>query len=71
MEGTLNDPIEFTEEQLHAALHRVGEEARRAAFAAGRPVMVAKNGWLVLQHADGREEIVGAVHPDRRAGTNR
>jgi hypothetical protein len=37
-----SEGMEFTDEQLRAALKRVGQEARRAAFAAGRPVSLSK-----------------------------
>jgi len=42
-----SDVLEFTDEQLCAALKQVGSESRQAAFAAGTPVLiVAKTvGW--------------------------
>ena len=52
------DGLEFTEEQLRAALRRVGEEARREAFAAGRPVIILKGTALIALHADGTEEVI-------------
>ena len=63
MQPTVSDPPEFTDEELRAALKRVGDEARRAAFAAGRPVMVAKNARLVLLYPDGTEEVVEELPP--------
>jgi hypothetical protein len=53
------DEPEFTPEQLDALLRQAGEQARRKAFAAGRPVMILRKGLLVRQYADGREVIVG------------
>lgn len=35
-----DDEPEFTPEQLDALLQQAGEQARRKAFAAGRPVMI-------------------------------
>lgn len=63
MNAPIYDLPEFTDEQLRAALRDVGEEARRAAFAAGRPVMVAREGWLVLLRPDGSEEVVSRIPP--------
>jgi hypothetical protein len=61
MSETVHDPPEFTDDQLRAALKRVGEEARAQAFAAGRPVMVAQDGRLVLLYADGVHQVVQPV----------
>jgi hypothetical protein len=58
MHESSNDAAEFTDEQLRAALKRVGKEARREAFAAGRPVIVVKGRSLVALYADGTEKIV-------------
>jgi len=52
------DPPEFTEEELENALRRVGEEARRKAFAAGLPITVQENSHLVRIWSDGRREVV-------------
>jgi hypothetical protein len=52
------DDREFTDEQLLAALKRVGEDARAEAFAAGLPVYVLKGNAVVALHSDGKEEIV-------------
>src|ERR1700722_10454130 len=52
------DDREFTDEQLRAALKRVGEDAQTEAFAAGRPVYILKGNTVVALHADGTEEIV-------------
>ncbi len=57
MNEMIDEPPEFTPEQLKRALKEIGEEARREAFAAGLPVAIYKNGHVVLQYADGREEI--------------
>lgn len=64
MQTQTGDPPEFTDEQLHEALRRVGDEARQAAFAAGLSVMVVKGGRLVLLKADGQEEVIGPVPSD-------
>ena len=58
------DGQEFTDEQLRAALRRVGREARQAAFAAGYPVIVVKGRALVALHPDGREEIIEPLLPE-------
>lgn len=58
MQHNALDIPEFTDEQLHAALVRVGREARRSAFAAGRPVVVIKGRSIVALYADGREEVL-------------
>jgi hypothetical protein len=57
MNETIDEPPDFTHEQLNRALKEIGEEARREAFAAGLPVAIFKNGNVVLQYADGHEEI--------------
>ena len=61
MNDSDNDPAEFTEDQLRAALKSVGEEARREAFSAGRSVMIAKEGAPFFSHPDGTEERVGPL----------
>ncbi len=53
-----NDAPEFTDEQLRAALKRVGRDARQEAFAAGRPIIIVKGRAIVALHPDGSEEIV-------------
>ncbi len=58
------DEPEFTDEQLRAAIKRVGEDARQAAFAAGRPVFIIKGRSLVALHADGTEEIIKILRPE-------
>jgi hypothetical protein len=58
MHEIIDDPPDFTDEELRQALMEIGEEARRESFAAGLPVAIFKNGRVVLQYADGREEIV-------------
>jgi hypothetical protein len=62
-ENLLNG-VEFTDEQLRAALKRVGRDAREAAFAAGRPVVVIKDGSLVALYGDGTEEVIGPVRSE-------
>ncbi len=52
------DDREFTDEQLRAALERVGQTARQEAFQAGVPVIVLRDGKLVWIYPDGREETV-------------
>ena len=61
MEEKLADGVEFTDEQLRAALKRVGADARRATFAAGRPVVIIKDGSLVALYGDGTEKVIGPV----------
>lgn len=68
MDDDLQDP-EFTDEQLRAVLKRVGSDARQAAFAAGRPIMIAKKSHLVLIYPDGAEEIVAPL-PSQETQTN-
>ena len=54
-EKTVAEPPEFTDEQLRAALHRMGEQARTEAFAAGLAVTMARNGHVIRQYPDGHE----------------
>jgi hypothetical protein len=70
MADSANDDLEFTEEQLHAALDRVGRKARQEAFAAGLSVMVVRGQSLVKVHPDGTAVIVGAFCPRNGAGAN-
>ncbi len=49
---------EFTDEQLRAALKRMGDKACQATFAAGRPVVVFRHGALVALYPDGTEKIL-------------
>jgi hypothetical protein len=58
------DDVEFTDEQLRAALKGVGDEARREAFAAGRPVVFFKDNAIVALYADGSERILETLKPD-------
>ena len=55
------DVPEFTDEQLRAALLRVGKEARERAFAAGLPVVVVQGKALVAMHPDGSVEFLEAL----------
>ncbi len=69
-EVVFEEPVEFTDEQLRAALHRMGEQARREAFEAGLTVTIVRNGHLIRQFVDGREEDLGSIefangHGDR------
>ncbi len=59
---------EFSDEQLRVALRRVGRDARRTAFAAGRPVFIVKGASLVALHPDGTEEIIQPLHGETEAG---
>jgi hypothetical protein len=63
MSAPLDDPPEFTDEQLQAALRRVGEDARREAFGLGRPVMIVRDGRLVLLYENGAERDAGEPLP--------
>jgi hypothetical protein len=62
---------EFTDEQLRAALKRLGSDARRATFAAGRPVVIVKRGSLVAVYADGTEVILEPLNPAANGGGDR
>jgi len=64
------DLEEFTDEQLQTALERVGREARQAAFAARRSVMVIRDGRLVELHPDGTERILGRLPPEVNGGAS-
>jgi len=58
MQNNDNDGLEFTDEQLRAALKRMGRDARMAAFSVGQPVIVVKGSSIVALHPDGSEEII-------------
>jgi hypothetical protein len=60
-ETFFEEPVEFTDEQLRAALHRMGEEARREAFEAGLTVTIVRSGHLIRQFVDGHEEDLGLI----------
>lgn len=57
------EDVEFSEEQLRAALKSVGKEAQKQAFARGLPVFFVKNGSLIALYPDGRETVVNPAHP--------
>lgn len=61
------DDREFTDEQLRAVLKRVGEEARRQAFAAGQPIVVFRKGVMLRLYADGRQEVVADLDTNKNA----
>ena len=63
MSENILDDREFTDEQLRAALRRMGREARQEAFAAGHPVFVIKDMAIVALYPDGREEILEPLRP--------
>lgn len=58
MSDQLAEEAEFAEDQLRAALKRVGSEARREAFAKGLPVFFVKNGALIALYPDGSETVI-------------
>jgi hypothetical protein len=62
MSEELAEDMEFTEEQLRAALKRVGREAQQQAFDKGRPVFFVKNGALIARHPDGSETVIKPAH---------
>lgn len=62
MNEEIADELEFTDEQLRAALKRVGREARQQAFAGGRPVFFVKNGSLIALQSHGTEKVVKVLH---------
>lgn len=70
MADILEDPPEFTDDELRAALKQMGEEARTAAFAIGRPIMVLKDGQLVLLCPDGSKIAVGRIDIDSPVGNS-
>jgi hypothetical protein len=61
MQENILDEPEFTDEQLRAAVKSVGRDARKAAFAAGRPVFIIKGTSLVALNPDGTEKIVESL----------
>jgi hypothetical protein len=61
MPENLNDAPEFSDEELRAALKRVGRDARQAAFAAGQPVFIMKDGALVALYPDGTEKVLESL----------
>lgn len=61
MPETKLDEPEFTDEQLRAALRRVGDDARRVAFAGGKPVFVVRGSLLVAVYEDGTERIIESL----------
>lgn len=65
------DPVEFTDAQLRAALKDVGLEARRQAFAAGRPVFVVRDGKIVALYPDGTEKPVDRPLSQPNAGSSK
>jgi hypothetical protein len=65
------DDREFTDEQLRAALERIGPAARAEAFRAGVPVIVLRDGHLVWIYPDGREEIVERATSNTPQGDGR
>ena len=71
MDEPIDDDREFTDEQLRAALKRVGQDAREATFAAGRPVVIAKGELLVALHADGTEEVIGPLTEANGSGAGK
>ncbi len=52
-----DEPREFTDEELRAALRRVGEHARQQAFSAGKPIVILRGTDLVWIYPDGHEEV--------------
>jgi hypothetical protein len=54
----VNEQAEFSDTQLRAALKRVGEDARSAAFKAGRPVTAFKGQQLIQVFPDGHEVTI-------------
>ena len=62
MSEEIAEDVEFTEDQLRAALKRVGRDAQQEAFARGRPVYFVKNGSLIALYADGSETVIRPAH---------
>jgi hypothetical protein len=61
MSETIIDEPEFTDEQLRAALSRVGDDARRAAFAGERPVFVVRGASILAVYEDGTEQVIESL----------
>jgi hypothetical protein len=59
---------EFTDEQLRAALRRMGEAVREEARRAGDVLTIVRGGYLVVVHPDGREERIEAVPSEPKEG---
>ncbi len=57
----------FTDEQLRAALKRMGRDAREATFAAGRPVVVIRDRSIIAVFADGSEVLLEQLSNGRDA----
>ncbi|HWG47007.1 MAG TPA: hypothetical protein VN688_29860 [Gemmataceae bacterium] len=70
LENNIDTP-EFTDEQLRAALKRMGQDARQTAFAADLPIIVVKDGSIVALHADGSEEFVEPLRQEAHATRER
>lgn len=52
------DPREFTDDEMRAALQQMGDRARREAFAAGKPIVFLRGSHLVWLFPDGHEECI-------------
>ena len=60
MSETVEAP-EFSDEQLRDALKRVGTEAQRISFVAGRPIVYLKGKYLIALHQNGTEQVLKPV----------
>lgn len=69
MQNNDDDDLEFTDEQLRAALKRIGRDVRQAAFAAGQPIIFAKGSSIVALYSDGREEIIETLRREKDVNT--
>jgi hypothetical protein len=67
MAETIDDTSEFTDEELRAALKLVGSEAKRKAFAAGRPVLILKGRRIVAVYPDGKEVTIEPIGQNARS----
>ncbi len=67
MQVTADDSREFTDEELLAALERMGQEVEREAFAAGQPYVVMRGSDLVWIYPDGHE-VRASIHSADAAG---
>ena len=64
MRSEMDDAPEFVAEVLEPALKHMGEDACKASFAAGLPVVFIRGEALVALYGDGREEILGQADQD-------
>ena len=62
------DEPELGHDELRRALPNVGQAAREAAFQAGQPVVILKDGQLVAVSPDGTERALGPANSENASG---